>query len=63
MAQLPIVSGKKAIKAFLRDGYRITRKKGSHFHLHHSCKSPLTIPEHSTIGKGLLRKLIRDAEL
>ncbi|CAD6495009.1 MAG: hypothetical protein EMLJLAPB_01095 [Candidatus Argoarchaeum ethanivorans] len=26
-------------------------------------KKPLTIPKHNMLGKGLLRKLVRDAEI
>ena len=26
-------------------------------------KRPLTIPKHEVLGKGLLRKLVRDAEI
>lgn len=63
MAKLPLISGKKAIKVFLKDGYHVVRKKGSHFRLHHTSKKPLTIPDHKLIGKGLLRKILRDAEM
>ncbi len=31
--------------------------------LNEQAKPPLTIPNHKTLGKGLLRKLLRDAEL
>jgi len=63
MAKLPSVSGKKAIKVFKRIGYQIIRKKGSHFRLHCFNKEPLTIPDHKVLGKGLLRKLLRDSEI
>lgn len=63
MPKLPLVSGKTAIKAFIKIGYRIVRQRGSHVRLHHPDKRPLTIPDHKVLGKGLLRKLLRDAEL
>ena len=63
MAKLPQISGKTAIKIFCKIGYRVTRQKGSHIRLHHSDKKPLTIPNHKVLGKGLLRKLLRDSEL
>ena len=63
MPKLPIISGKKAIKAFVKIGYRTTNQKGSHIRLHHPDKKPLTIPNHKTLGKGLLRKLLRDSEI
>ena len=63
MPKLPIISGEKAVKAFTKIGYRITNQKGSHIRLHHPNKRPLTIPNHKTLGKGLLRKLLRDSEI
>ncbi len=32
-------------------------------HKSDTTKQPLTIPHHKTLGKGLIRKLLRDAEL
>ena len=42
------------------------RQKGSHIRVWHKSdrsKKPLTIPKHKVPGKGLLRKLLRDAEI
>ena len=63
MAKLPLISGQAAIKRFTKVGYQVVRKRGSHFRLHHSDKRPLSIPGHKILGKGLLRKLLRDSEL
>lgn len=66
MHKLPAVSGDKAIKCFENLGYEITRQKGSHVRLHHKHdkdKKPLTVPRHKELGKGLLRKLLRDADV
>lgn len=63
MPKLPAISAKQIIKAFEKIGYQVVRKRGSHFRLHHLTKDPLTIPDHRIIGKGLLRKLIRDSRL
>jgi len=66
MHKLPVVSAAETIKCFEKIGYAVTRQKGSHVRLHHACdgsKKPLTIPRHKVLGKGLLRKVIRDAEL
>ena len=66
MPKLPQVSAKKAIRVFERIGYQVVRQKGSHIRLRHKTeknKRPLTIPNHRIISKGLLRKLLRDAEL
>lgn len=66
MPKLPTLSSEKTIKCFEKLGYEIVRQKGSHIRLHHKfdrSKKPLTIPEHKIIGRGLLRKLIRDADI
>jgi len=61
--KLPLISGRMAIKVFTKIGYRIIRQRGSHIRLHHPSKRPLTIPNHKILGRGLLRKLLRDSEL
>ncbi|MFO8112613.1 MAG: type II toxin-antitoxin system HicA family toxin [Desulfosalsimonadaceae bacterium] len=44
---------------------RIVRQKGSHVRLRHKDGRVTTVPCHSgqDIGKGLLRKIVRDTEL
>jgi len=64
--KLPIVSGKDAVRAFGKLGYVTVRQTGSHIRMKHQSdrsKKPLTIPNHKVVGKGLLRKILRDAEL
>ena len=63
MSKLPSISGKTAIAAFCRLGYDVLRQKGSHVRLTSLYRKPLTIPNHSVLGKGLLRKLLRDSEI
>lgn len=63
MKKLPIISGEKAVKVFIKIGYRVDRQKGSHVRLLHTKRKPLTVPNHKVLGKGLLRKLLRDSEL
>ncbi len=66
MPKLPIVSGKQAVKIFEKIGYQVIRQKGSHIRMIHAfdkTKNPLTIPNHKVVGKGLLRRLLRDAEI
>ena len=63
MPKIPQISGKAAIKAFCKIGYSVARQKGSHIRLQHREKRPLTVPDHKVLGKGLLRKLLRDAEI
>ncbi|MGB3458785.1 MAG: type II toxin-antitoxin system HicA family toxin [Halobacteriota archaeon] len=66
MSRLPVVSGEKTVKCFEKLGYVVVRQKGSHIRMWHKSdrsKKPLTVPKHKVLGKGLLRKLLRDAEI
>ena len=63
MPKIPLISGKIAIKVFAKIGYRVVRQRGSHIRLHHQNRRHLTVPDHKVLGKGLLRKLLRDSEL
>ena len=66
MPKLPILSGDQAVRCFEKLGYHVVRQHGSHVRMQHKVdknKKPLTIPRHKTLGKGLLRKLIRDADI
>ncbi len=63
---LPIVSGDQAIRAFEQLGYRRVRQRGSHIRLRHpsnSRRAPLTIPNHRELKPGLLRGLLRTAQV
>ena len=63
MVKLPSVSGKKTIKALEKIGYQVIRRKGSHFRLHCLNRESITVPDHKSLAKGLLRKILRDSEL
>ena len=64
--KLPIVSGQEAIRAFEKLGYEKVRQTGSHIRMKHQTdfsRKPITIPDHKVLGKGLLRKLLRDVDI
>jgi predicted RNA binding protein YcfA (HicA-like mRNA interferase family) len=64
--KLPIISGKAAIKAFEKIGYKVVRQKGSHIRLrddNNRFHNPITIPNHKVLKPGLLRMLIKDSGL
>lgn len=66
MSKLPVISGKEAVRTFEKLGYQHVRTTGSHARLLHpdpARRKPLSVPLHKTIGPGLLRKLIRGANL
>ncbi len=61
--RLPVISGKEAVRAFEKAGWYIDRRaKSRHIIMKKSgMKTTLSIPEHKTLDRGLLRALIRDA--
>lgn len=65
MSQLPILSGRDAVRAFAKPGYAVDHQTGSHIILRQQ-QSPhrrLTVPDHRELAKGTLRALIRQAGL
>jgi len=64
MAELPLVSGKEALAAFEKAGWRYVRRKGSHMIMIKSgMPVNLSIPDHKELDRGTLRKLIRLSHL
>ena len=63
MAGLPALSGRKLIKVLAKIGYREVRQRGSHVRLERVGKKSLTVPDHATIGKALLSKILRDIKI
>ena len=63
MDKLPILSGKEIIKILKQIGYYEVRQRGSHVRLSCPNKKSVTIPDHKTISRGLLGKILRDIEL
>lgn len=61
---LKLCSGAEAVRKFQRAGWTVVRQKGSHVMLTKpGYQWTLSIPQHSELGPGLLRKLIRQAGL
>jgi len=63
MPKLPILSGKEIIKTLEKIGYRQIRQRGSHIRLSCPGRKFVTVPNHKTIGRGLLRKILRDVKI
>jgi len=59
--RLPILSGKELIRILSKAGYWIHDQKGSHVHLRHTFRPPLTVSNHDEIAIGTLKALIKDA--
>lgn len=64
MAYLPIINPETLIRAVKKQGFIKDRQSGSHAIFIHSDGRRTSIPIHrKTIGKGLLRKILRDIEI
>lgn len=64
MPRLPVISGRQAVTAFSRAGWKMVRQKGSHIILVKSgLPVTLSVPDHKELDVGTLRKLIRLARL
>ena len=59
MPALPVVSWRDAVGAFEKAGFRLARQRGSHIILAKPGGPTLSVPEHSELKTGTLRKLIR----
>ena len=58
------LSGKAAVRALEKEGWREVRTRGSHAMLQKPGNDyTLAVPLHDSLGPGLLRGLIRDAGL
>jgi predicted RNA binding protein YcfA (HicA-like mRNA interferase family) len=60
VTRLPVLSGRSIVKALTKVGYVEVRQRGSHIRLAQAGKKSLTVPDHKAVGRGLLRKLLRE---
>jgi predicted RNA binding protein YcfA (HicA-like mRNA interferase family) len=63
MSRLPVLSGREVVKALARIGCYVRDQRGSHVHLRHPSRPPLTVPNHPEVARGTLRRILRDAGL
>lgn len=63
MPELPVVSGKEAVRAFERLSYEQARQKGSHIFMRCSGRPSISVPLHDPLKRGTLHSLIRSAGL
>ena len=62
MPLLPVISGRKTVRAFENLGWQVTRPRGSHIIMVKDGEmATLSIPDHKEVARGTLRSLIRTA--
>lgn len=63
--KLPNLSGHEICKALYKDGFQMVSKTGSHVKLKKHTKEDVVltviVPDHDSIGKGLLRAIIKQS--
>jgi len=63
-ATVKLCSGFDAVRKFRKAGWTVARQKGSHVMMTKpGFQWTLSIPQHDELGPGLLRKLIRQADI
>ena len=62
--RMPLLSGREAARVFERAGFVFDHQRGSHMIYYREADGRhLSIPDHRQLGRGILRKLIRQAGL
>jgi predicted RNA binding protein YcfA (HicA-like mRNA interferase family) len=62
MPKLPVVSGRKLIRAMTRLGFVIVRQKGSHVFLQKG-EDTTVVPLHKEIKKATFKKILKQANI
>ena len=65
MSKLPIIKARDILKVLKILSFTLKHKKGSHFFFSHKDDRTTVIPIHpsETLGKGVLRSILRDIEI
>ncbi|MEO8400093.1 MAG: type II toxin-antitoxin system HicA family toxin [Ignavibacteriaceae bacterium] len=64
MSKLPVVSGRKCVKALEKIGFYFKRQEGSHIILRRDKPFAQTVvPDHKELDRGTLRAIIRQSDL
>ncbi len=63
MARLPLMSGDEFVRILRHAGFAWDHTEGSHMILLHPNGRRVSVPRHRELGRGLLRSIIRDANL
>lgn len=63
---LPVVSGRKVVKALTKAGFRVAGRRGSHIKLKRKVDGKVfvvIVPDHAELARGTLRSILRQANI
>jgi predicted RNA binding protein YcfA (HicA-like mRNA interferase family) len=63
---LPVVSGRKVIKALTKAGFKVAGKRGSHMKLKKKVNGKVfvvIVPDHAELARGTLKSILRQANI
>lgn len=64
MSKLPVISGRKCVKALEKLGFYVKRRQGPHVILRRDEPfSQIVVPQHNVLDKGTLRGILRHADV
>ena len=63
MPKLPVVSGRRVVKALSKIGYSFDHQVGSHITLRNTHGEKITVPDHDELDKGTLKAILKDIGL
>lgn len=65
MTRLTVLTGGEFSRLLQRIGFSLVRQRGSHAYFHHPDGRSTVVPLHKgeTLGRGLLRSILRDIDL
>ena len=64
MSKLPVISGRRLVRALERVGFVLDRQRGSHMILFRpDPPTTVTVPDHRELDRGTLRAILRQADV
>jgi predicted RNA binding protein YcfA (HicA-like mRNA interferase family) len=63
---LPVVSGRKVVKALTKVGFKVAGRRGSHIKLKRKVDDKIfvvIVPDHAELARGTLKSILRQANI
>ena len=63
---LPVISGRKVVKALAKLGFKVAGRRGSHIKLKRKVDDKVfvvIVPDHPELAKGTLKSILRQANI